>query len=112
MFGFGFLEILVLVLVAFLVLGPDKFPSVARDFLKIFNELKRSFSDVSDEIKDIHSDISDLSKQGQEAFFEEKRKLTKSLIQPIKKIQEEIISETSFNNKTSDNKTTSEDSYE
>ena len=47
--GLGFTEILILVVIAFLVFGPHQFPHVARNFIKIFNELKRAWMEVKSE---------------------------------------------------------------
>ena len=49
MFGLGFVEILILVLIAFLVFGPKQFPSVARNFVKLLNELRMAFTEVKTE---------------------------------------------------------------
>jgi len=57
MFGLGLTEILIIALVAFLVFGPEKFPSIARNFLKFMNELKSSFSDVQSEFYDLEKEV-------------------------------------------------------
>ena len=49
MFGLGFTEILILALIAFLVFGPKQFPTVARSFVKLLNELRMAFSEVKTE---------------------------------------------------------------
>ena len=57
MFGLGLTEILIVALVAFLVFGPEKFPSIARNFLKFINELKAGFSEVKSEFHDLENEV-------------------------------------------------------
>ena len=57
MFGLGFSEILIIGLVAFLILGPEEFPKIARMVLKLLNDLKNSFSDVKKEIDSVEKKI-------------------------------------------------------
>ena len=57
MFGLGFTEILILGLIAFLVFGPQQFPIVARNFIKIFNELRQAFTDVKTEFYDVETEV-------------------------------------------------------
>lgn len=47
MMGIGFLELLVIVLVAVIVLGPAKAVDMARSAGKMMGEVRRSFSDLS-----------------------------------------------------------------
>ncbi len=47
MMGLGFLELLVIVLVAVLVLGPAKAIDMARSAGKMVGEVRRSFTDLS-----------------------------------------------------------------
>jgi Tat protein translocase TatB subunit len=46
MFGIGFTELLLVLVVALLVLGPDKLPEVARSMAKAYNELRRTGHDL------------------------------------------------------------------
>ncbi len=46
MFGIGFTELLLVLVVALLVLGPDKLPEVARTLAKAYNELRRTGLDL------------------------------------------------------------------
>ncbi len=46
MFGIGFTELLLVLVVALLVLGPDKLPEVARSMAKAYNELRRTGQDL------------------------------------------------------------------
>ena len=56
MFGLGFTEIVLLALVAFLVFGPQQFPSVMKNFIKILNELRTAFTEVKSEFYDIQAE--------------------------------------------------------
>ena len=49
-FDFGSGEIFLIVLVIFLVFGPDKIPEMARTFGKFINEIKRASEDIKNEI--------------------------------------------------------------
>ena len=57
MFGLGLTEVFIIALVAFLVFGPEKFPSIAKNFLKFLNELKASFSEVQSELYDLEDEV-------------------------------------------------------
>lgn len=48
--GVGFMELVVIMVVAFLVLGPGRAIDVARKSGKFLGDLRRSFSDVTDAI--------------------------------------------------------------
>lgn len=50
MFNLGFSEVIVIVVVALLVLGPEKLPEVARTLGKVIGDLKRTLDDVKREI--------------------------------------------------------------
>ncbi len=52
MFGLGFVEILILALIAFLVFGPEQFPVAAKNFIKLLNELRQAFTDVKSSFDD------------------------------------------------------------
>ena len=49
-FDFGSGEILLIVLVAFLIFGPDKIPEMARNIGKFINDIKRASEDIKTEI--------------------------------------------------------------
>ncbi len=57
MFGLGFIEIFILGLIAFLVFGPEQFPSVVRNFMRAFNELRRAWTDVKSEVYDVEVEV-------------------------------------------------------
>ncbi len=46
MFGLGFTEILVILLVALIVFGPDKLPEVARNLGKALGEFRRTVDEI------------------------------------------------------------------
>ncbi len=48
--GVGFMELLVILLVAFIVLGPGRSIDMARRTGKVLGDLRRSFTDVTDAI--------------------------------------------------------------
>ena len=56
MFNLGFVEIIVIVTIGLIVLGPDKFPKAARQALKFFNELKRAFLEIKSGFDDIQEE--------------------------------------------------------
>jgi Tat protein translocase TatB subunit len=49
-FDFGSGEILLILLVAFLIFGPDKIPELARNIGKFINDIKRASDDIKTEI--------------------------------------------------------------
>lgn len=51
MFGLGFGEVLVILVVALLVFGPDKLPELARTLGKTMAELRRSMDDMKTEFR-------------------------------------------------------------
>ena len=50
MFGLGFTEILFILVIALLVLGPKKLPSAARDLGRITAQLKRALDDFKHDL--------------------------------------------------------------
>jgi sec-independent protein translocase protein TatB len=53
MFGIGMTELLVILVVALVVLGPSRLPEVARTLGRALGELKRQSSDVFDEFQNV-----------------------------------------------------------
>lgn len=49
-FDFGSGEILLILLVVFLIFGPDKIPELARNIGKFINDIKRASEDIKTEI--------------------------------------------------------------
>jgi sec-independent protein translocase protein TatA/sec-independent protein translocase protein TatB len=50
MFGFGFSEIMVILIVALLVVGPKKLPEVAKMIGRGYAQFKRAFEDIKDTV--------------------------------------------------------------
>lgn len=48
--GIGFMELVVILLVAFLVVGPGRSIDMARQAGKVLGDLRRSFTDVTDAV--------------------------------------------------------------
>ncbi len=55
MFGIGFVEIVVILVVALIVVGPDKLPGLARSVGKIFVDFKRTMRDVRETVQSVES---------------------------------------------------------
>ena len=96
MFGLGFTEILLLILIAFLIFGPQQFPTVAKNFIKILNEIKNAFTEVKSEFYDIQTEANKqiheiTDKLGEELDF-------------IKDIQKEVVLNKEKNEKDSKGK--------
>ncbi len=53
MFGIGFAELVLVLVVALLVVGPDKLPGFARSIAKGYNQLKRAGNDIKRSVADI-----------------------------------------------------------
>ena len=51
MFGLGFAEILIIVIIAILFLGPDKLPGALVDVAKFFKSIKKSIGTVKDSLE-------------------------------------------------------------
>lgn len=49
-FDFGSGEIILILLVAFLIFGPDKIPEMARSIGKFINDIKRASEDIKTEV--------------------------------------------------------------
>jgi sec-independent protein translocase protein TatB len=50
MFGMGFMEIFLILIVAIMALGPEKLPSAAVDMVKFFKKIKGSINDAKETI--------------------------------------------------------------
>ncbi|MBF0169493.1 MAG: twin-arginine translocase TatA/TatE family subunit [Nitrospinae bacterium] len=53
MFGIGMPELLVILAIALVVLGPDRIPEVARTLGKLYAELTRSMRDMRSSVPDL-----------------------------------------------------------
>lgn len=77
MFGMGFTEILIILVIAILFLGPDKLPSAMVDIAKFFRSAKNAISSVKSSIEE-EMDVSAM-KQEAMAYKKELLKATESL---------------------------------
>jgi Tat protein translocase TatB subunit len=50
MFGFGFSEVMVILIIALLVVGPKKLPEVAKMIGRGYAQFKRAFEDIKDTV--------------------------------------------------------------
>lgn len=73
MFNIGFSELLLVLLVAFLVVGPKDLPKVARwlgrtvkKLRRLLNEIKKEsgWDELEKEVRDVQHDVKDAVKQG------------------------------------------------
>jgi len=63
MFGIGFQELLVIMVVALIVLGPKRLPEVARSLGKFYRELTSSINEVKSSVVSDLSSIKDIEKE-------------------------------------------------
>ncbi len=52
MFGMGFIEILIIAVIAILFLGPDKLPGAMVDIAKFFRQMKKTVGSVKDSLEE------------------------------------------------------------
>ena len=71
MFSLGFFEILTLAVIALVVVGPERLPSMARNIGRFLNEIKRTTNTITSEI----------NSQIDEEKFQPK---TKTPVEPLK----------------------------
>ena len=59
MFGIGFPELIIIIIVALVVLGPSKLPELARSMGKAMREFKRMSEDIKDTIENEQSTLTE-----------------------------------------------------
>jgi Tat protein translocase TatB subunit len=57
MFGFGFIEIMLIAVLALIFIGPKQLPEVARVIARLMNEWKRVTSEFTSSFQDLRSDL-------------------------------------------------------
>ncbi len=62
MFGIGFNELIIILVVALIVIGPKKLPEIAKTLGKGYREFKNAFDDVKNEINLDMSDDKEYTK--------------------------------------------------
>ncbi len=62
MFGMGFFEILMVLIVAIIFLGPEKFPQAVVDMVKFFRAVKKTLNDAKDTL-DKEINIEEIKKE-------------------------------------------------
>jgi len=72
-------EIFVILLVVFIIFGPDKIPEIARWIGKSVNEIKRATSEITDEISKETKDIREAADKLKEDVQKTTREITKSV---------------------------------
>ncbi|PAF45516.1 twin arginine-targeting protein translocase TatB [Helicobacter sp. 11S02629-2] len=85
MFGFGFGEILLIVVVAIIFLGPDKLPKAIVDIAKFIKAVKKTIDGAKDTI-DKELNISELKKEAleyKEKFEQQVQSIEKKTVNPI-----------------------------
>ncbi|GMB94151.1 Sec-independent protein translocase protein TatB [Helicobacter heilmannii] len=84
MFGMGFFELVVIVVVAIIFLGPDKFPQAMLDLARFFRAVKKSLSDAKESLdKEIH--IEELKREALEY-----QELFKQQAKPLGDLKQEL----------------------
>jgi len=72
-------EIFVILLVVFIIFGPDKIPEIARWIGKSVNEIKRATSEITDESSKETKDIREAADKLKEDVQKTTREITKSV---------------------------------
>lgn len=65
MFGMGFMEIFLILIVAIIALGPEKLPGAAVDIVKFFKKFKNSIDDAKSTL-DNELNISEMKREAEE----------------------------------------------
>lgn len=85
MFGIGFPELILILALALIVVGPDKLPDIARSIAKTLVDLKKtaeglkeSFDEEDNPLKDIKPQLEDAAKNFKETVLDEQTQTWKS----------------------------------
>ncbi len=78
----GFLELLVVFVVALLVIGPDKLPAYARKFGRALQEFRKASSDITQDIRESVVDP-----------LEEAQRPLREAIEPLEKLDRDVRAE-------------------
>ncbi|RVY64414.1 Sec-independent protein translocase subunit TatB [Helicobacter pylori] len=87
MFGMGFFEILVVLVVAIIFLGPEKFPQAVVDVVKFFRAVKKTLNDAKDTL-DKEINIEEIKKETLEY-----QKLFENKVESLKGVKIEELEE-------------------
>ncbi|WP_101019061.1 Sec-independent protein translocase protein TatB [Helicobacter pylori] len=89
MFGMGFFEILVVLVVAIIFLGPEKFPQAVVDVVKFFRAVKKTLNDAKDTL-DKEINIEEIKKETLEyqKLFENKVESLKGVKVKIEELED------------------------
>ena len=100
MFDIGFTELLVIFVVALLVVGPERLPSVARKVGLYVGKMRRSFQSIKDEVEQ-ELEIEAVKAQLKEnALLEEAKELKAAMSQTIDTSINKEVKETGHNNQS------------
>jgi Tat protein translocase TatB subunit len=87
-------ELMVIMLVVFLVLGPEKMPDLARKAGRLMNQLKKATNDLTNEFKKetsvLSNEINDAHKKVDEQIESVRREVNRTKAQVIKDMDTEI----------------------
>ncbi len=97
----GFAEIIIVLLVAMVVIGPDKLPYYARNAGKMLQSFRKALNETTEEVRetldetmgDVLDPIKDLKKEADELQSEMKGTV-KEVFDPFKDVQEDVESVT------------------
>lgn len=96
MFGIGFFEILIILVVAVIFLGPEKLPQAIVDFVKFFRAVKKTINEAKDtldkelEISKLSNEVSDIKSQFETNIDSITKDMDLSNLQEIKEITDEM----------------------
>ena len=69
MFGLSTGEIILVVIIAFVLIGPEKLPEVARKWGKVFSEFQKGKEEVEDSLKGIVTESKDTPSKQNESLY-------------------------------------------